>query len=288
MPKGELSGVTVLVTRPKHQTENLCALIEQAGGEALRFPTIEIRETDNPDALNKHIDTLPKSDIVIFVSPNAAEYGAQAINRRLGVIPSHLCIIAMGEGTARELKRSAIAAHATPVGRAGSEVLLNNPILADVSGKTIVIFRGDGGRPLLGDTLRERGAQVDYAVCYQRAQPQIDPKPIQQRGSQGEIDIITLTSVTALDNLLAMLDPCDWIKSAPSVVFSQRIADACHQAGFSHTPVIVDEASDQGVVHKLVQWRRAIADSKSDPIKLDESGRTQVRLTPSAKFFNSR
>jgi len=288
MLTSDLSGVTVLVTRPRHQAENLCALIEQAGGEAVRFPTIEIRETDNPDALNKHIDALPKTDIVIFVSPNAAQHGVQAINRHLGAIPSHIRIIAMGEGTARQLKSSAIAAHVVPGGRAESEVLLNNPILADVSGKTIVIFRGDGGRPLLGDTLRERGAQVDYAVCYQRAQPEIDPKPLQQRGSKGEIDIIILTSVTALENLLAMLGPCDWIKSAPSVVFSQRIADACHQAGFPHTPVIVDEASDQGVVHKLVQWRRAIADSNSGTIKLDESGQTQVRLTPSAKFINSR
>lgn len=257
MPPGELSGVTVLVTRPQHQADNLSTLIEQAGGEALRFPTIEIRESDNVDELTRNIDALSTTDIIIFISPNAAAYGLPAINRRLGTLPPQLRVVAMGAGTAQGLSQAGIATNAIPAGRAESEDLLNHPVLADVRGKSIVIFSGDGGRPLLGDTLRERGAQVIYAVCYQRAQPEIDPKLLQQRGSKGEIDIITLTSVTALENLISMLGPCDWIKRTPSLVFSQRIADACRQAGISHPPLIADNASDQGIVDKLIQWRRS-------------------------------
>ncbi len=269
MPAAELFGVTVLVTRPQHQADNLCTLIERVGGEALRFPTIEIREPDDRATLATCIDALSETDIVIFISPNAAEYGVRAISQRTGALAPHLRVIAIGEGTARLLERLGIAVHAIPSGRAQSEVLLNSPSLADVDGKSIVIFRGDGGRPLLGDTLRERGARVDYAVCYQRAQPEIDPQPIQQRGSKGEIDIITLTSVTALKNLLSMLGARSWIKRLPSVVFSQRIADACRQVGFLPAPLIVEHASDQGIVDKLIEWPRRADSSKSGPIKLD-------------------
>ena len=45
------------------------------------------------------------------------------------------------------------------------------PELADLRGKRVLIFRGDGGREQLGDTLRARGAHVDYVACYRRAAP---------------------------------------------------------------------------------------------------------------------
>ena len=38
-------------------------------------------------------------------------------------------------------------------------------------GKRVLIFRGDGGREQLGDTLAARGALVDYVACYRRAKP---------------------------------------------------------------------------------------------------------------------
>ncbi len=255
MPTAELSGVTVLVTRPAHQADALCSLIEQAGGEAVRFPTIEICAPTDPAELEQRIDALPDTDIVIFVSPNAADYGIRVIMKYLGVLPSHLRVVAMGAGTAQQLSHMGIAADIVPSGRSESEVLLNHPSLADVRDKTVVIFRGDSGRPLLGDTLKRRGAQVHYANCYRRAKTKKDPKPLQQRGLQGEIDIITLTSVAALGNLLAILGPCDWIKQSPSVVFSHRIATACHKQGFTIQPLVVDEASDRGIVDKLIQWQ---------------------------------
>ncbi len=53
-----LHGAGVLVTRPQHQAGPLCRLIEQAGGDVIRFPVLEITEPGDTTLLNKHLDHL--------------------------------------------------------------------------------------------------------------------------------------------------------------------------------------------------------------------------------------
>ena len=59
----------------------------------------------------------------------------------------------------------------SPPLRFDSEALLELPQLTDVNGRRVIIFRGDGGRELLGETLAARGASVEYVSCYRRGRP---------------------------------------------------------------------------------------------------------------------
>ena len=70
-----LAGKGIVVTRPAHQAQRLASFIRDAGGNAILFPTIEIREVENPEPLLALIDRLDAFDVAIFVSPNAAEKG---------------------------------------------------------------------------------------------------------------------------------------------------------------------------------------------------------------------
>jgi uroporphyrinogen-III synthase len=93
--------------------------------------------------------------------------------RRSGYPACRHQVFAVGPGTARALQAHGLDSIITPDGQ-DSEALLALPQLADVAGKRVVIVRGVGGRALLADTLRARGAQVDFMECYRRMRPRAD------------------------------------------------------------------------------------------------------------------
>ena len=76
--------------------------------------------------------------------------------------------------------------------------------LGDVRGKRVRIVRGNGGRETLADTLRERGAIVDYLEVYARRLPAYSAgelDTLEKRWQSGGIDAVVVMSVQSLRNL---------------------------------------------------------------------------------------
>ena len=244
-----LAGRRVLVTRPVAQAEALCRLIERAGGTPLRFPTIEIAPPSDVAALERIIDRLEQFQLAIFVSPNAVTHALAAIRSRRGALPSPLAIACVGPGSARALAELGIADALAP-GRSDSEGLLELPRLQQVRDQRIVIFRGEGGRELLAETLRQRGAQVEYAECYRRRRPVADAAALARDVMQDRIDVVTLTSADALRNLYGMLGRVAAARLArvPLVVVSERLHDLAHELGHDGPVKVAAGASDEAIV----------------------------------------
>jgi uroporphyrinogen-III synthase len=248
--------VHVLVTRPRDQAENLARLIEARGGEAIRFPAIEIAEPRDTRALLTVIDRLKDFALAIFISPNAVNRAMNLILAR-GGLPPGLRVACVGRGSARELKHFGIENTIVPPGRFDSEALLELPELQQVAGKHIVIFRGDGGRELLGDTLRARGAEIEYAECYRRLRPDSDTTPLLRRWARGEVDIVSVTSVDGLRNLFDMVGKAGqrWLIRTPVVVVSKRMAQVCRELGFKTEPRVAATAGDEAILEAIQAWR---------------------------------
>lgn len=251
-----LAGVGVLVTRPAAQAEPLCRRIEAAGGRAIRFPVLEILDPADRAPLLGVIDRLDTFDLAIFISPNAV---TKTLNLLLGrrALPPCLRIAAIGRGSARELTRAGITADIVPPRPYNSEALLASPALQAVAGQRIVIFRGDGGREVLGDELRRRGAQVEYAEAYRRVRPDTDVGRLQRHWARGELDVVTVTSGEGLRNLFELVGKLgrEWLRRTPLVVVSERGAALAHELGCRETHV-APEASDEGLVAALIDWAR--------------------------------
>ena len=199
-----LKGVGVLVTRPRAQAAELIELIQSKGGNAICFPVIDIVPRDE-SAIEADMALLPRPDIALFVSRNAV---ANGIAYAAGAIKG-----AVGPATAAAIESNGQTVEIQPEHGFDSESLLAEPALQDVSDKSIRIIRGDGGRELLADTLRGRGATVDYLSVYERTLPACSPEllaEVETAWRDGSLHAITVMSVETLKNLIVLLP--DWCK----------------------------------------------------------------------------
>ena len=218
-----LNNLGVLVTRPEQQALALCEAIEKHRGQAIRFPTIEIVAAADRE---QQLAQAGNYDDLLFISPNAVANSVDTLR------PRGQRIIAIGDATAKRLEEAGIETDLVPGGSADSETLLASHALAEMHGRKVLIIRGKGGRALLGDTLRERGAEIDYAEVYERRCPNVDTQPLKDAWEQ--VDVIIATSNTILDNLLRLLgDIEDDVLNMPLIVISKRMADHAAKLGFN-------------------------------------------------------
>ncbi len=248
-----LSGKGIVVTRPAQQAAHLAELIGAAGGRAILFPVIEIVAVGDLQPLLALIDRLHEFELAIFISPNAVNRAMNLIKARRA-LPPQLKFAAIGVGGVRELERFGISAVIAPAARFDSEALLDLPALQNVAGRRIVIFRGDGGRELLGDTLTARGAAVEYAECYRRGPPPLDAAPLLRAWTRNELHAITATSSEGLHNLFDLVGTPgqSWLRKTPLFVPHPRIGQTARALGVA--TVVLTAQGDEGLVQGLAHW----------------------------------
>lgn len=252
---GPLAGRCIVVTRPRAQAAPLADAIAAAGGTPLLFPLLEISPADDPQPLADAVGQLSDYSLAVFISPNAVDYAVPAILAR-GSWPAGLIPAAVGQGTVRALSAHGVTGCVAPTERFDSEALLALPELAPaaVSGKRMAIFRGDGGRELLADTLRQRGAMVDCITAYRRSGPASGIAPLLAAWRDGRLDALAVSSSEGLRNLLDLLDAegQDFLQKTPLFVPHARIAESARALGLSK--IILTGAADAGIMAALLAY----------------------------------
>lgn len=247
-----LNGAHVLVTRPEHQAENLSRLIEQRGGIAVRFPTLEIISLDDAEPVKTTLDNLDSFHWVIFISANAVNFALKANGGKIRFMKS-VRFAAVGQSTALAMKMAGLPVDLAPEKAYNSEALLAMPQLQQIEGQDFLIVRGKGGREQLATTLRSRGAAVNYLEVYKRIIPRIDSSPVVELLAQHRLDVITVTSAEALQNLNVMLDEKNnkLLSLIPLVVVSDRIRCIAADMGFNRITV-TDKPIDTAILETVI------------------------------------
>lgn len=225
-----LANIGIAITRPKEQAKKLTQLIEEAGASVISFPLIEISPLQDYTTFQHVISQLNEYDWMIFISSNAVQNGLPRILQQ--GIPDTLQFAAIGPVTAQEINQYGINHVLIPSsGRFDSESLLSMPDMQNMQGKKVLIVRGIGGRDVLANTLTKRGAQVIFAECYQRINPQTNCNVLSQAFAKQQLHGIVVTSSEAMRHLLDLAGESDWLKQTTLYVNHARIAEQPLQMG---------------------------------------------------------
>jgi len=99
-PRGELAGRRVVVTRPRHQQDELAEALASLGADVVRLPLIDIvEEHSGIDILRDELNDVDRIDWLVVSSPNGARVVA-ALHEAGSPLPP---IAAIGASTAEAI-----------------------------------------------------------------------------------------------------------------------------------------------------------------------------------------
>ncbi len=231
---------SLLFTRPQGQGEDLIDALEAANWHCVRLPLLQIcaitpNQTHAFQAIKSSIMNLDLYDVVITVSGNASTQAVQWIDQYWPQMPVGLNWLAVGPSSALPFKELGIDME-TPTAN-HSEGLLDLPALHDMTGKKVLILRGMGGRELLADTLKARGAKVEYCQLYERQALCFAPGEIATLLSSKQIHYALITSGEMAQQLAEQLKNNVHLLKLHLIVPSIRIQKIANSLGFAQVHV---------------------------------------------------
>lgn len=202
---------------------------------------------DETPAQRTLIQNVDQFQHVIAVSPYAARLLLERLDTWWPQLPVGLSWYGVGTATAAEFQRAGL----TPVAPAEgftSEHLLGLPSLSAPIGERVLLARGEQGRDLIRDTLRQRGADISELSLYQRRSPNYSQADIDDALCTFNPDVIITLSGETLNNLIALGKNTNHnLKQRLLVVPAERVAEQARRAGFQKV-CLPDGLDDDAIV----------------------------------------
>ncbi|KII37499.1 uroporphyrinogen-III synthase [Pseudomonas fluorescens] len=221
----------LLLTRP---AEDCAALAETLAGQGIFsscLPLLEIAPLPVSDKIRQAIAQLRRCNAVIVVSKPAARIALDLLD---GSPALTMPWFSVGAATAQILRDHGLDV-SFPADGDDSEALLQLPRLREAlsqPGAQVLILRGEGGRELLAERLRELGASVEYLELYRRDLPAYAPDELPRRIAAERLNGLVVSSGQGFEHLRQMAgDAWPTIAPLPLFVPSPRVAELARAAG---------------------------------------------------------
>ncbi|WP_266159829.1 uroporphyrinogen-III synthase [Dyella silvatica] len=223
-----MRGRMVVSTRPAGTATTLVRQVRTLGGEPLLLPGLSLRSSDDAAVLTE-LSAALGDDVLIFTSPAAVRFAA-----KLTPLRTEATVLAVGQGTARALRRYGVAEPLTPELRQDSEGLLEHSALNALRNHRVALVGAPGGRGVLRAELAARGAHLREVHVYSRVAPRLLRRHIEAVECLPRSAMVLLSSAEALGYLQQLLPESAFRRlcAATAVVSSERLAEAARVAGF--------------------------------------------------------
>ena len=205
-----LFGKRIVVTRSREQAAGLVEMLEDRGAEAILAPTIRVLPPDDLHALDRACAEAGTFDWIVFTSANGVEHFMErllAVGDIRDLKGVRVCTV--GAATAARLQRFGIRIDLTPPEYRSEALVALFEDLGPLGGARFLLPRADIARELLGDELRERGADVHEVTAYRTVigGAERDEEEIYRLLLDRQIDAVTFTSASTVRNFASILGP---------------------------------------------------------------------------------
>jgi uroporphyrinogen III methyltransferase/synthase len=253
--KRPLWGKRILVTRSRSQASVLVEKIQELGGEAVEFPTIEIAVEADLGQLYQAFDHIGQYDWVLFTSVNAVDIFFRELRTQGHDIRSlsGLRIGAIGPATAARLHNLGLLVELIP-DEFQAEGLIREFEKIIAPGQRILLPRARGAREILPLRLGEMGAIVDECWLYQAIiPPSINDASIAAVLGQ-PIDYVTFTSSSTVRNFVKIIgreqaEPLN--KRVKVACIGPITANTAREMGFV-VHIMADEYTIDGLIKTIL------------------------------------
>jgi uroporphyrinogen-III synthase len=191
----------VLITRPRLQADAFAQSLLSAGFQPVFFPVIEIQPIEDNLPLDCALTVLHKYDWVIFTSVNAVE----VVLGRLPGTPAARGealprFAAIGPKTAAALTERGVTPTFVPQEYVAESIM---PGLGELCGKWVLLPRAEIARKVLPEAIAAAGG-IAHEIAVYRTLP-AEPDPDGLAAVRAGVDVVTLTSPSAVHNFVAIL-----------------------------------------------------------------------------------
>ena len=217
-----LFGKRILITRPRQQARDFRRALELLGATAISFPTVEVREPDSWDRLDRAIETIDQYDWLIFTSVNGVKYFFQRYFRHHSDIRQlkGVRIAAIGPATRRAVLDFSLAVDTLPSDYQ-AEGLVESLRGKVVKGMRVLLPRARVAREVLPRQLQRQGASVEVVEAYRTGTPEDAQSRWAQILDETAPHMVVFTSSSTVANL------ADLVRPKPLADSLQGVAVAC-------------------------------------------------------------
>ncbi len=251
-----LAGRTILVTRPRRQSQPLADALRRLGATVVEAPAIAIEPPSDLRPLDEALGGLAAYDWVVFTSVNGVEAFFDRLSEVLPRTPwSSRKLAAIGPATAKSLRERGFEAEVVPEKFVAEEVFRAIAGRGEVSGKRFLLPSADIAREALPDLLRASGAIVDVVVAYRTVAAEEEMRGASELVERGEVDMVTFTSASTARSFFAKTGRSTALDRVRAASIGPITSNALRSLGVSPA-VEAERFTTEGLIEAIVRYYR--------------------------------